>query len=166
MRTIERNSGKNYHKPQLLSKRHTRGTTPPPHWTANVAGSAQRARGLPPQATTTRPRARPCGESPSDIDTPTAQMTTQTFSNHYLRGFSHTATLHSLDRHSPHGSSPAANRQQHQEPKQHSDTTALSPPTPTSSANHKPRSTLGNGTFSEFVIMNRTPGIRTKLIAG
>lgn len=126
----------------------------------------QEQRSEPPQATTTRPRARPCGESPSDIDTPTAQMTTQTFSNHYLRGFSHTATLHSLDRHSPHGSSPAANRQQHQEPKQHSDTTALSPPTPTSSANHKPRSTLGNGTFSEFVTMNRTPGIQTKLIAG
>lgn len=59
-------------------------------------------------------------------------------------------------RHGKHDSSPAANRQPHQEPKHRPDTTALSrPPPPASSANSKPRSTLGNGTCSDLAIMNR-----------
>lgn len=115
----EENGGKNYDKPQLLSKRHTLGTRPPLRRTANKAGTASSKPGRPPlpddgpvarvgQATT-RPR-----------DDKRTLLPTTTY----------TATQ--LDRHGqtpPHGSSPAANRQQHQGPKHRPDTTAFSPPT-------------------------------------
>lgn len=158
----EMKTDKNHDKPQLLSKRHTLGTRPPPRRTANKAGTASTGPGATAGRHYPSTGARPCGESQSDIDTPTGRQTTQTFGQLLLTPVcSH--SHHAARSAQPDPASTAALRPQTASNARNPNTgrTPLlclaphrQPARPIASLDPD---TLGNGTCSELVTMNTTP---------